>query len=153
MRRLIAVVVLAMFALAVPCVAQEAAPIADEVAEAAPWWIDGAAKAVEGLVALAIGAVFLLIRMRLKDDAAIKDAVSALEAGVQSAWDKFGRELKAGAKDGKFTEKERERLRDAAKAEALTLAKGPAKDLLFTWGRPYVTSLITRIVERRKRAA
>jgi hypothetical protein len=152
MRRLIVVVALLVIAISSPCLAAEASDVV-AVETTAPWWFDGAAKAVEGVVAVVIGLVFFMIRKRLKGEAAYREAVAALEAGVQGSWDKFGRELKASAKDGKFTEKERERLRDAAKAEALTLVKGPAKDLLLAWGKPYVTSLITRIVERRKRAA
>jgi hypothetical protein len=151
----VAVAVVVIGSMCSPCGAAEVVPVVADATDAvaAPvWWLDAVAKAIEGAVALLIGAVFLWIHGKLKGDQAREDAVDALRAGVQEMWVKVARPLKEAAEDGKLNDTEKERLRVAARAAALKVAKGPAKDLLVAWAKPYVDSLISRIVERRKAA-
>jgi len=126
------------------------APVVDATEAVAPWWLEHAASSMQSVVALIIGVVFVYLGKKLRGDKAREDALAALEAGVQNTWVKFGKTLKQTATDGKLSDTEKDNLRAVARECAIELAKGAGKDMLIAWAKPYVDSLISRIVERRK---
>ncbi len=81
---------------------------------------------------------------------AIQAAKVALASGVTSVGTTFIEKVREGAEDGKLTQKDIELARDMAIAEATEIATGPALELLSTWSRNALVSLINGIVEDRK---
>lgn len=100
-------------------------------------------RGVEGLFALAE-----------KRGWKVEDEVrEALELGVQGAWDTLVRDLKAKAQDGKLSPEEKAEARALAKKLALDVAKGPALAVLKAIAPQALNSLISLIVQRRKKDA
>lgn len=87
------------------------------------------------------------------ENAARIQAIEALHAGVESAWNECGKEWKQDSEDGKLTNDEKKKLRDLAIKKALEVAKGPGKDLLLNWGKEILESKIRAIVDSRKKSA
>jgi hypothetical protein len=87
------------------------------------------------------------------ENAARVQAIEALHAGVEHAWNELGANFKAASEDGKFTAEEKKKLRDMAIAKALEVAKGPGKDLLLNWGTEIISAKIRAIVDSRNSAA
>ena len=77
-------------------------------------------------------------------------AVELLEAGINEAWEKIGRDLKEKAVDGKFTPDERQQLRDFAYAEAKQLGKETGINVAKVLAPKAAAAIIRRIVEGRK---
>jgi len=88
---------------------------------------------------------------RRRSDERYAQAVEALEIGVHEAWERFGREWKRAHEDGKFTPEERAQLRDCARAVAVEVGREKGLDVLRVLGERAISSLVRRIVERRKR--
>lgn len=84
------------------------------------------------------------------EDKAKADAVLALEAGVNQAWEEFVKNAREAAKDGKLTKSEKESARNLAIQHAKAVAAGPGLKMLNTWGRPVLDSLIKKIVNKFK---
>lgn len=118
--------------------------------EASPWWLDPAEYAVNWLWKILASLFFAYLMKKAHDNAAMQDAISALEAGVQDAWVNFVRQLKRDLADEKWSDDEKANARSWAYNKAKELAKGSGKKLLIAWSRPYIDSLITKIVQRRK---
>lgn len=87
---------------------------------------------------------------KIKGNEATAQAIDALHSGIALVEEDIVKELKAASADGKLTKEEIEQVRTHAFNKALELAKGPAKDLLLSWGKPKIDALITRIVQSKK---
>lgn len=87
---------------------------------------------------------------RSKRDEGIEKALLALEAGVDEAWELFGRAWKKARADGKLSQKEREDLRKCARELALGVGKSRGVDVLKLLGERTLRVFIRRIVEARK---
>lgn len=86
--------------------------------------------------------------VKLKASDAEKDAFTALMAGVEHAQQVFVEDIKAMG--GKLDAAARQQALDLAMAHALSVAKGPGKDLLITMGRERVGAWVKTILARWK---
>jgi hypothetical protein len=104
------------------------------------------------VVPLFIGKAFAWWKARenVKTDTAYSTAVEALEVGVNDAWERWGRALKAAHADGKFTDIEREDLRTKAKDIGIEVGREQGVDLLKVLGERSIALLIRKIVAARK---
>jgi hypothetical protein len=128
----------------------EATAVVAETAATAPWWVDVGEVAVNWLMKALLALFFGYLMKKAHDNVAMQEAVTALEGGVQDAWVRFVKDLKKGLTDGKWDDEEKAKARTWAYEEALKIAKGPGRRLLISWAKPYVDSLISKIVDRRK---
>lgn len=120
------------------------------VSAAAPWWLDIAEAVLNYLWQLIIPVGFAWLVKKSYDSAALKEAIQALEAGVNDAWVHFVRDLKKKAADGKLSDDEKVAARDWAKNKAMEIAKGPGKRVLAGFGQLAIDSLIEKIVRKNK---
>lgn len=97
-----------------------------------------------------IGWITSFIFSKIKASDATKEALDALHSAIALVEEDIVKELKAASADGTLTKEEIEQVRTHAFNKALELAKGPAKDLLLSWGKPKIDALITRIVQSKK---
>ncbi len=81
------------------------------------------------------------------------EAIDALETAVTSVGETFVNGVKAAATDGKLSKSEIETARDMAWNEATTIVVGPALDLITSWSRDAITTIINSIVGNRKEAS
>ena len=86
-----------------------------------------------------------------RSDGRYAKAVEALEAGVQEAWERFGRAWKAGHADGKLSDEERGRLQTVAREAAVEAGREGGVDVVAELGSRAIGGLVRKIVERRKR--
>lgn len=155
-RRLCAVAcILFVFAMVVhaaePMPGTPAAEVAaDAVEDGAVWWLGMAESGLNWLWKITIPAFFVWLIKKAGDSEALKNALRALEAGVNDAWVHFVKDLKIKAKDGKLTPDEKVAARDWATNKARDIASGPGKKVLLALGRMGVDSLIEKIVARKK---
>lgn len=85
---------------------------------------------------------------RLKASDAEKEAIQCLLQGMAKAQDEVVRSAKLAAADGKLTKKEVEQAKAVAIANALEVAKGPAKDVLIKMGSERLGSLIKQLLAK-----
>jgi hypothetical protein len=137
--------IIGMLAAAAP----ESGSVMDVVSES--WWVP-----MLGTIATALAAVItwairklvnhLIAKMNATD--AEKEALQCLLQGMAKAQDDFVREAKAAASDGKLKKDEIEKAKKIAIDHALSLAKGPAKDVLVTMGVGRMGSLIKQLLAK-----
>jgi hypothetical protein len=84
-------------------------------------------------------------------DQAHKDAIMALEAGVEAAWNEFGRKFKENAKDGKLIPEEKEQLRKFAWTKAREIVTSEGAKVLAKWGAEIAFAKIRDIVTKRNK--
>ena len=84
-------------------------------------------------------------------DQAHKDAIMALEAGVEAAWNELGRSFKNAAKDGKLSAEEKEQLRKFAWTKAKEVVTSEGAKVLAKWGAEIAFSKIRDIVTKRNK--
>lgn len=92
-------------------------------------------------------------RAKAKGDEKYTRAVEALEVGVDEAWQKLGRKWKEAHDDGKFTDSEKQLLREKAKDVAWEVAREQGLDVAKVVGRRALDLVIKKIVQARKRPA
>jgi len=117
------------------------------------WAVQGLGLFVTVLGGLVLWGLNKLISLVFKDKAdQIKyaSAIDALRHGVEVAQLEMVREIKTAAADGKLTREEIVRVEKVAYEQALLVAKGPALDLLKTWGLEKAVGYIRQIVDKRK---
>ena len=121
--------------------------------ETPAWWVSAIGPIVEalgGIAAVMVVKLLWMIAGKLKVTETEKQAVEALAAGVTAAEDELVRNAKAAASDGTLTAAEIKAARELAIKHALTIAKGPAKNLLLSLGPRLLASWISDIVAARK---
>jgi len=124
----------------------------DTVSDA--WWVP-----MLGTIATVLGSVIVYLIRKLINKAiakmdmceAEKEAVQAILAGMAKAQNDVVREAKAAAADGKLTKDEIASARSVAIDHAKEIAKGPAKDLLMSWGKDRLDSLIKQLLAKFKK--
>ena len=84
-------------------------------------------------------------------DQAHKDAIMALEAGVEAAWNELGRSFKEAAKDGKLSAGEKEQLRKFAWTKAKEVVTSEGAKILEKWGAEIAFAKIRDIVTKRNK--
>jgi hypothetical protein len=111
-----------------------------------PWWIT-----VLAITATVIGSIFAwigkLIATKLKLSQTQADAMDACTAAVAQTYQDYVKELK---KSGKFGATEKALAKEKAMSLAKELAKGPAKDLLLSYGKEHIGAWIEQIVTKLK---
>ncbi len=119
------------------------------------WWVP-----MLGTIAAVIGSVVVYLFRKLINkaiakmdlDEAEKEAVQAVLAGMAKAQNEIVHEAKIAAADGKLTKVERENAQRLAVDHAKEIAKGPAKDLLMSWGKDRLDSLIKQLLAKFKKS-
>ena len=103
------------------------------------------------LVTLFIGFACKKIRsyLNLKENENV--ALTAVEAGVNSAWEEFGKEYLKANEDGVITDDEKAHLREVAKKYAEEICKEHGFDLFKIFGTRVLDTLIRKIVKERKK--
>jgi 3-phosphoglycerate kinase len=84
-------------------------------------------------------------------DQSNKDAIMALEAGVESAWIELGRNFKVASKDGKLTPEEKKQLREHAWKKAKEVVTSEGAKVLAKWGAEIAFAKIRNIVVKRNK--
>jgi len=84
-------------------------------------------------------------------DQATKDAILALEAGVEAAWNELGRSFKEKSADGSLTAEEKKQLRELAWAKAKQVASSGGVKVLGKWGMEIAFAKIRDIVTKRNK--
>jgi len=84
-------------------------------------------------------------------DQAHKDAIMALEAGVEAAWNELGRNFKEASKDGNLSVVEKEELRRFAWTKAKEVVTSEGAKVLAKWGTEIAFAKIRDIVTKRKK--
>lgn len=84
-------------------------------------------------------------------DQSNKDAIMALEAGVESAWIELGRSFKVASKDGKLSPEEKKQLREHAWKKAKEVATSEGAKVLAKWGAEIAFAKIRNIVVKRNK--
>lgn len=132
--------------------AAEASTVAEKILVEG-WWVQGAA----GLVSLVIGYLGIIIRSWIKKQVAKADlnvaqteALEALLEGMAKIQDTEVRALKVAASDGKLTKDEIARMQSLAWEHAKVTATGPAKDVVISWSKDRVASLIKQLLAKYK---
>ena len=115
------------------------------------WWVPFVGTVLSILGALLIGllkhyAGKLMTRIKASD--AEKEAIQCLLEGMAVAQENIVRDAKKKASDGKLTKAEIEQAKSAAIAHALTVAKGPALDVLKEMGSERMGSLIKQLLSK-----
>jgi hypothetical protein len=107
------------------------------------------------LIPVIVGIGMMLLRTyanklmkRIDANDAEKEAVQCLLEGMASAQEEIVRDAKKKAADGKLTKTEIEAAKKHAIAHALTVAKGPALDVLKTMGTNRMGSLIKQLLAK-----
>lgn len=129
-----------------------AAPVA-EPATSMIWTV--LLAVISGILAILggfISSFFSWVKTKAGQTEAEQKAVDALSVGVTEAYNKFVKIAKDASADGKLTEKEKQEARDFAIATAKQIATGPAKDLLFAWGKPKLENIVQQLVAKMKGA-
>ena len=126
------------------------APITDVVVVEG-WWIPLVVSLIPVLGAVLLGLIKyyagkLMARINASD--AEKEAIQLLLEGMANTQENFVREAKKAAADGKLTKEEIESAKKQAIAHALTVAKGPALDVLKTMGSARAGSLIKQLLAK-----
>jgi hypothetical protein len=107
-------------------------------------------KGLGALGAFLLAWIFKLAINKAKDDAAMQDAILAIQAGVTKTYHDFVQAAKEASEDGKLTPEEKKKAREMAIQAAKDLAMGPAKDLLLKWGKDKITALIEQYLAKYK---
>lgn len=117
------------------------------------WWVQGAAS----LVALITGYLGIIIRNWIKKtvakadlNAAQTEALESLLEGMAKVQDDEVRALKESAADGKLSKLEVEKMQGIAWDHAKLVATGPAKDIVVSWSKDRVASLIKQLLAKYK---
>ena len=115
------------------------------------WWIPVVVSALPILGTILIGllkhyAGKLMERIKASD--AEKEAVQCLLEGMAETQESFVRDAKKKAADGKLTPDEIKQAKKLAISHALTVAKGPALDVLKTMGEARMGSLIKQLLAK-----
>jgi len=84
-------------------------------------------------------------------DQAHKDAIMALEAGVETAWNELGRNFKEASKDGSLSVVEKEELRRFAWTKAKEVVTPEGAKVLAKWGAEIAFAKIRDIVTKRNK--
>lgn len=147
------ILIIAIALIATTVHAEETAPVV--VAEG--WWVALLATLLGVLgtwITYGVTKMFAAIGEWFKDkkdteeEAKIrKDAIEALHVGVEAAQIELVRQFKDAAADGKLTKEEIAKIQKFAYDHALSVAKGPALELLKTWGFTYAKGWLSRIVD------
>jgi len=77
-----------------------------------------------------------------------KEAIQTILEGMAIAQDTFVREAKMYASDGKLSADEISQAKKIAWEYTLAAAKGPVKDLIISWGKPRVESIIKQLLSK-----
>ena len=117
------------------------------------WWVQGAASAV----VLMVGYLGMIIRAWLRKQIAKADlneaqteALESLLEGMAKIQDTEVRALKVAAADGKLTKDEIARMQSLAWEHAKSTATGPAQDIVISWSKDRVASLIKQLLAKYK---
>jgi len=88
---------------------------------------------------------------KIKASEAEREAMQLLLEGMAKAQEEFVREAKKAAADGKLTKDEINRAKDMAIAHAVTIAKGPALDLLKTTSKDRLGSWVKQLLAKLRK--
>jgi len=147
----------------VEAVEAPAAPVANATSEASaapeaevsgpPWWLDVAEGALLSIFALISTVFFGYVGKKVRDNTVMKDALTALEAGVNAEWREVVRDLKHSVAEtgGHLTTEQRRDAMESAIGRAKSFATGAAKRHLEVMGRELLESLVEKIIKRRKK--
>lgn len=102
-------------------------------------------EALVGLIPIILGIVSVYLKKFLTKQKIEQEAIQTLLDGIVHAQDEFVREAKKAAADGKLTKAEIAAAKDLAIEQAYKLASGPVRDILMSWGRPRLESLIWQL--------
>jgi len=103
-----------------------------------------------GVVTWGIKSLTGKIAKKMDLDAAQKEALEAIGAGVAGTYDEFVREAKAAAADGKLTDAEKGKFKAVAIMKAQQIVTGPGKDLLLGWGKDKLGGYVEKFVTKAK---
>ena len=127
----------------------ESGPVTDVVAQG--WWVP-----LIGTLATVVAAVLTYTLKRLADKLlekmkatdAEKEAMQCLLEGMAKSQESIVREAKKAASDGKLSKEEIQQAKDCAIAHALSVAKGPALEVLKTMGTERLGSIIKQLLAK-----
>lgn len=109
------------------------------------------------IISLVGGTVLSLVLAYLRRKSWVSTAISeAIEAGVRTAWDTYGKDLKAEKQEGKtgFTLPEKEKLHEVARSTASSVLASQGLDLNKLVASQQLQDLkIKQTVERLKQAS
>ena len=117
------------------------------------WWVPLLGSIFTFVIALlAFGinklAKYIIVKASLNETE--QEAMQALLEGMAKAQDEIVREAKKAAADGKLTKDEIKAAEKMAIEHAVMVAKGPAKELVLSWGERKIQSLIKQLLARFK---
>jgi hypothetical protein len=108
-----------------------------------------------GTVATCVLTVLSYYIKKLIDGAIAKnqdnEALQCLLEGMAVAQEEVVRQAKAMAEDGKLTKEEIEAAKTMAWEHAKEIATGPAKDIVLSWTKERVASLIKQLLSKTKK--
>lgn len=118
------------------------------------WWIELIAMALP-----VIGAALIMmlkhyagkLMERIKASDAEKEAIQCLLEGMAKSQEEIVRNAKKAASDGKLTKEEIDLAKKTAISHALTIAKGPALDVLKQMGTERLGSLIKQLLAKLRK--
>lgn len=118
------------------------------------WWIELIAMALP-----VIGAALIMMLKhyagklveRIKASDAEKEAIQCLLEGMAKSQEEIVRNAKKAASDGKLTKEEIDLAKKTAISHALTIAKGPALDVLKQMGTERLGSLIKQLLAKLRK--
>lgn len=139
---------LALFAPVLLIAQTNGVPVVPAVEPSTPWWLNLLAASAT-IIAAVIAWLGKLAAGRMKLNAAQADMMDALTAGVAKTYDDYVRAWKA-ANGGRLTPDQKKLAKDQAVANAISIAKGPAKDLLLSYGKEHLSGWIEAIVTKAK---
>lgn len=115
------------------------------------WWVPVVAGLLPVLGALLLGMLKYYagkLMDKIKASDAEKEAIQCLLEGMAKSQEEIVREAKKAAADGKLGKTEIQAAKEMAIAHALTIAKGPALDVLKQMGTERMGSLIKQLLAK-----
>lgn len=106
--------------------------------------------ALGSLLLFALRKVANKVTEKMDADSESKEVVEAVLAGMAKAQDEVVRETKKAALDGKLTKEEIQKALKIAQEEAITVAKGNAKNLILAMAPSMFDSLVKSLLKKFK---
>ena len=148
-------VVAAPVAPAVPAAAVAVAAVAVETPAPAadvdpPWYLEMVETVLNYIWEIIGALVFGWLYKKAGEKQAYKEAIRALEAGVNDVWYTVVKDLKDKAQDGKLSKDEKANARLVAREKAKEVATKAGKKILASLGTAGMNALMEKIIRRNK---
>lgn len=98
-----------------------------------------------------LGVISMYIKNKINATDTQKEAMQTILEGMAKAENEIVTEAKKANEDGKLTKEEIAAAEKLAIDHALMIAKGPVKELLLTWGKDRIISLIKQLLSNIKK--